>query len=64
MPPTKPIHLRLSFAHLKLVDALARKLGFDNRTDVIRLAIVRMAEEEEARTAKLKADIVHGPHKL
>ena len=42
---TRTIHIRLSTAHLRLLDKLSIKTGLD-RTNVIRLAVARLAESE------------------
>lgn len=44
MPPTKPIQVRLSAAHLRILHKLSLKTGLD-RSNVIRLAINRMSDE-------------------
>jgi hypothetical protein len=41
----RPIQIRLSAAHLRLLKRLSAKTGLD-RTNVIRLAITRLAESE------------------
>jgi predicted DNA-binding protein len=43
--PLKQTAIRLSPANLKMLDKLSAKLGLD-RTNVIRLAIARLAESE------------------
>lgn len=48
MPPKKVITLRLSHAQARDVEAVSRKLHLDV-TNVIRLAITRLAEQELAK---------------
>lgn len=43
--PTKSIHLRLPLAHVRLLDKLALRMGFD-RTEIIKMALYRLGLEE------------------
>ena len=45
MQPLRPIQIRLSIAHLRILDRLGNKLCLD-RTNTIRLAVARLAESE------------------
>jgi len=45
MPSSRTIQIRMSSAHLRLLKQLSIKTGLD-RTNVIRLALARLAESE------------------
>lgn len=51
---TKHVGIRLTSEDLALVEALMAKTGIGNRTDVIRLAIRRLAEVEGVHAKPIK----------
>lgn len=57
MPPSKQTQFRLSEAHLRTLKRLAKSMGIE-RTDVLRIAIERLDEEEKLRIAAKKERVV------
>jgi len=58
MATVKPVSFRLTPDDIALLDALQSKMGIVNRTDILRLALRRLADAEgvqaKRRTAKPK----------
>lgn len=52
------VHIRLSAAHMRVLKKMQDQMGLD-RTNVIRLAVARLAEEEELRLAARKNAILN-----
>ena len=55
MATVKPISFRLTAEDLALLDAVQAKLGVLNRTDVLRIALRRLAEVEGVAPKRARA---------
>lgn len=52
MTPTKHTTIRFNAADIALLDALQAKFGLVSRTEVVRMAIRRLAELENVKTPR------------
>jgi hypothetical protein len=57
MARLKPVQIRLSSTQIRLLEKLSQKIGLD-RTNIIRLAITKLAEAEGVRP---EAEAKHHP---